>query len=182
MKFNTVASTAALIFIVTARVIEKPPSHEPNHLNPTTAFWDDDYASETEWKTYTAKGGALLCGLHGTDQTAGLLLQDTRSPPSAASRFTSDFHTTLQTWHWRSVHPSSFSCSFSTHWAMSNALRALGLSGTPTAQGGDNECFRVEHWDPEMRDERGNQIPAVNQWYSVPGMERKYRVSGLSFS
>ena len=117
-----------------------------------------------------------MCGLKASDQTAGLLLQDTRTPPSTASRFTGKFKQTLATWHWRHVSPASFSCSFSTHWELPNAMRSLGLSGTSVADGGDNTCYQIEHWDPEMGDEHGNQIPAVNQWYSVPGVERNYRV------
>ncbi|USP74807.1 uncharacterized protein yc1106_02081 [Curvularia clavata] len=190
MKSHIIASIAARMLLVTARVIEKPkvwPMPDTNDLRPATAFWDDDYASESEWKIYTAKGGALMCGLSGSDETAGILLKDTRTPTSASSIFTSNFKNTLATWHWRHVNPASFSCSFSTHWQFPNAMRSLGISGTSVAEGGDNTCYRVEHWDPEMRDEHGNQIPAVNQWYSVPGVERKYRATkahyefGLNF-
>lgn len=180
MKFSTAISAATYIFFVTARVIKPSstsPNPETNDFQLITAFWDDDYASPSEWITYTTKGGALMCGLTGSDETAGSLLQDTRNPPSAASPFTNDLKSELLTWHWRSVNPSSFSCSFSTHWNFPHAMRSLGLSGTSATQGGDNHCYRIEHWDPDMRDERGNQVPAINQWYSVPGMGRQYRVS-----
>lgn len=117
-----------------------------------------------------------MCALQGSDQTAGLQLKDTRSPPSAASHFNTDLKTELHTWYWRSVDPASFSCSFSDHWGFSKAMQALGLSGKPASQGGDNKCYRIEHWDPEKRDDNGNQIPALNQWYNVAGIEQQFRV------
>jgi hypothetical protein len=180
MKSNTALTVATCIFFVAARVIKKSEtwrSRDLNELRPTTAFWDDDYATASEWATYTAKGGALMCGLSGSDEAAGTLLKDTRNPPSAVSLFNSDLKSELETWYWRSVNPSSFRCSFSMYWAFPHAMSSLGLSGTSTAQGGDNQCYRVEHWDPERRDKNGNQIPAINQWYSVPGAEKQYRVS-----
>ncbi|EMD94635.1 hypothetical protein COCC4DRAFT_147813 [Bipolaris maydis ATCC 48331] len=180
MKFNTAISAATFISFVATRVIQPlstSPNLETNDFQLTTAFWDDDYASPSEWATYTTKGGALMCGLTGSDETAGSLLQDTRNPRSAASPFTSDLKSELSAWHWRSVNPSSFSCSFSTHWGFPHAMRSLGLSGTSATQGGDNHCYRIEHWEPDMQDEHGNQVPAINQWYSVPGVGRQYRAT-----
>jgi hypothetical protein len=54
-------------------------------------------------------------------------------------------------------------------------MRALGLDGRPTSEGGDNKCYRIEHCDPESRDNKGNQIPAIHQWYTVYDMQ--YHVS-----
>jgi hypothetical protein len=146
---------------------------------PTVTFWDDDYASEKDWDTYTHKGGALMCGLKGSDETAGRQIKDTRTPPSAKTQLNGDLKTELQNWYWRYVKPSSFSCRLAEHWHFPNAMQSLGLDGRPASQGGDNTCYRVEHWDPEKTDGNGNTVPAINQWYNVPGIERQYHVRYL---
>lgn len=53
-------------------------------------------------------------------------------------------------------------------------MKALGLNGSPQSEGGDNTCYRVEHWDPKAA-ENGRQIPAINQWYTVDGVEYQVR-------
>jgi hypothetical protein len=148
-----------------------------NGLHPTVAFWDDNHAAYEDWSKSAAKGGALMCGLEGSDETAGRQMKDTREPPSAARPYNGDLKIELQNWYWRETNPSSFSCSFSEHWHLSYAMRSLGLDGRPTSQGGDNQCHRIEHWDPESKNDKGDQIPAINQWYSVPGNSKQYRVS-----
>jgi hypothetical protein len=50
-----------------------------------SAYFDDDLASAEVFKKAADKGGALMCAMAGTDRTAGLMLKDTRTPPSAAS-------------------------------------------------------------------------------------------------
>jgi hypothetical protein len=148
-----------------------------NGLHPTVAFWDDNHAADEDWSKYVAKGGALMCGLEGSDETAGRQMKDIREPPSAARPYNGDLKIELQNWYWRETNPSSFSCSFSEHWHLSYAMRSLGLDGRPTSQGGDNHCHRIEHWDPENKNDKGDRIPAINQWYSVPGNSKQYRVS-----
>lgn len=49
-------------------------------------------------------------------------------------------------------------------------MKALGLNGDPQNEGGDNICYRVEHWNPKPA-ENGRQIPAINQWYNVDGTD-----------
>ncbi|KAG9191881.1 hypothetical protein G6011_10615 [Alternaria panax] len=58
------------------------------------------------WTKSAAKGGALMCGLDGSDQIAGRQIRDTREPPSAASRYNSDIATELENWYWRETNPS----------------------------------------------------------------------------
>ncbi|RMZ68536.1 cytochrome p450 [Pyrenophora seminiperda CCB06] len=137
----------------------------------------DEPASREDWIKYTTKGGALMCGLEGSDQTAGRLLRDTRDPLSAASRFQGDLQTELHNWYWRSVNPATWSCNFIKDWQLSEALHGLGLDGYSKAHGGDNECFRIEHWDPNKSDENDNTIPAILQWYTVPGNSKSYQAT-----
>jgi hypothetical protein len=48
------------------------------------------YADDATWKKYVDKGYHLKCIMEAPDQAAGFLTEDTRSPPSAASRWTGD--------------------------------------------------------------------------------------------
>lgn len=150
-----------------------PPS-PAHHMHPETAFWDDDFASPADFQKAADKGGALNCALLGSDRTAGLLLKDKRNSPSAASIWTGDLKTELQEWYWRVQNPTSKGSELSKYWQIGAALQELGLDGTPDSEGGDNVCYRIEHWDP-TREEGGKQIPAINQRYQVS--EKDYRVS-----
>jgi hypothetical protein len=38
--------------------------------------------------------------------------------------------------------------------------------------------MRVEHWDMEVKDEQGNRVPAINQWYEVKDVG-KFRVGSF---
>lgn len=48
------------------------------------------YANDALFNQYKAKGEHLICLMQATDKGAGLLLGDTREPPSAASKWTGD--------------------------------------------------------------------------------------------
>jgi hypothetical protein len=96
---------------------------ESEKLRPALAFWDDDHAGEEDWNKNAAKGGALMCGLEGSDQVAGRQMKDTRQPPSAASHYNDDLRADLHNWYWRETNPSSFSCSFSKHWHLPYAMQ-----------------------------------------------------------
>ncbi|KAH6644834.1 hypothetical protein C7974DRAFT_420258 [Boeremia exigua] len=134
------------------------------------AFFDDDSASDDDWQKFTHKGGALMCALNGDDEAAGVLMGDTRTPPSAASPWTGDLKQQLAAWKWTEIDPSSYSCKMDEHWKIPAAMKALGLNGKPQSEGGDNVCHRVEHWDPSLTVD-GQRVPAINQWYNVEGTE-----------
>jgi hypothetical protein len=56
----------------------------------TGVFDPNVWASQTLWDQYLEKGRRLSCLMQASDQGAGWLIQDTRQPPSAASRWTSN--------------------------------------------------------------------------------------------
>jgi hypothetical protein len=147
----------------------KPQSHFEQFTNQRR-FWDDDLASNAAWLKYTAKGGALMCGLEGDDETAGRQIFDTRNPPSAASRWTGQEQ---RDWYWHETAPSNSGCDFDGFWKFGGTVRALGLNTGEE----DNVCWKVVHYDPELRDERGAKVPKVVQRYEVEG--RSMRVSNL---
>jgi hypothetical protein len=138
------------------------------------AFWDDDLASATDWDKFTHKGGALMCGLEGTDRTAGRQLEDLRNPPSAASPWPGDLKQELNNWYWHEFTPTSKGCELDDYWKFPATMQALGLSGKCRSEGGHNVCYRIEHWD-QNKQENGVQVPAMNQWYKVG--DSSYRVS-----
>jgi hypothetical protein len=67
--------------------------------------------------------------------------------------------------------PSSKGCKLVEYWQFSAALQALGLAE-------NGVCMRVEHWDMEVKDEQGNRVPAINQWYEVKDVG-KFRVGSF---
>ncbi len=111
-----------------------------------------------------------MCGLDSSDEEAGVQMGDKRTPPSAASLWTGDLRQDLAAWKWTEVNPSSYSCKIDDHWDIPEVMKGLGLNGKPQSEGGDNLCHRVEHWDPKQ-EKGGNQVPAINQWYTVDGKE-----------
>jgi hypothetical protein len=195
MRFFIVVVTISLLSYATARV---PPPLSTTHSNSKQAahveieendvgdqgngifkrqepaFFGDDLASAEDFKKAADKGGALMCAMAGTDRIAGLMLKDMRTPPSAASVWTGDLRQELSTWYWHDMDTSSKACQINDFWKLSYAMQVLALDGTPKANGGDNECFRIEHWDPQKKD-KGQMVPAINQWYKVGDTD--YRVS-----
>jgi hypothetical protein len=155
-------------------------SHEANTLArrlltpPAIAFWDEETASAADFEKFVNKGGALMCDLLGTDHSAGHLMQDKRTPPSAARSWSSDLRQELRDWCWHDVDTSSKACQIDDFWKLTNTMQALGLDGKPKSNGGDIACYNVQHWDPSKQ-ENGRQVPAINQWYTVG--DTNYRVS-----
>ncbi|KAF2028876.1 hypothetical protein EK21DRAFT_101493 [Setomelanomma holmii] len=125
---------------------------------PDTAYFDDGLASATDFDRFALLGGALMCGLTGSDLTAGRQIRDMRNLPSAAS-----------------ASPRSYRCDFNGHWQFRDMLRGLVLNGVSVTNRGDNECYRVEHWDPEKK-ENGQQVPLIKHWYTADGAQ--YRATG----
>lgn len=92
-----------------------------------------------------------MCGLTGSDTTAGVLLKDTRNPPSAASVWDSDLKQELASWYWHDIIPNSYGCKMDEHWRIASALQSMGLSAKSAEQGGDNKCYRIERSMSRMR-------------------------------
>lgn len=147
---------------------------EKIHLPPVETGFDDwDVSSDADWELYTRKGGALMCGLLGTDQTAGRLLNDKRTPPSAASAWQGDLKEELSWWYWHDVTSVRDKCDFNDYFEFPFAMKSLGLNGISSLQGGDNVCYHVEHCDRNLKKD-GESVPSANQWYDVG--EKSYRV------
>jgi hypothetical protein len=189
MRLFVVAFAVTILSCTTAGVVprvstsHRSPSRIHAHINDADTstgnslvprFWDEETATDADFKKFAKKGGALICGLLGTDRSAGQLMKDKRDPPSAASVWSGNLRQELCDWYWHDVDTSSKACDINEFWKLSKAMQALGLDGKPKFGGGDNACYRVEHWDPNKQ-ENGRRVPAINQWYTVGGTD--YRVS-----
>ncbi|EOA81968.1 uncharacterized protein SETTUDRAFT_72231, partial [Exserohilum turcica Et28A] len=133
------------------------------------------WADDELWNKYLAKGQRLMCLMDATDQGAGYLMQDTRQPPSAASRWTTE----LETWHW-DEEPlyADWDCDFEAK-SLSTVFQALGINPYPAYDDdgepadGENECYVVSHA------EFGSGVPVRDQRYHVNG--REYRATGAAY-
>jgi len=109
MRFSTLlAAATTLVVVITGRVVDLSSQsanvsgsqigspdivHGLDHLNrlQTRGYFDPaKIADEAMWKKYLDKGHHLKCIMEAPDQAAGQLEMDTRTPPSAASKWTGD--------------------------------------------------------------------------------------------
>lgn len=139
-------------------------------------FTDLDEASDEDFSKIANKGGALMCAIEGSNQTAGRQINDKHNPPSGASVFTGDLTQAMRDWYWNEAIPRAHSCEFDTFWQMPAAFGALGLSTKSTSLGGDNVCYKAVQWDPNRTGPDGNRVPVVSQWYENGG--KQYQATG----
>jgi len=179
MKLQLLLSGFAVTYLALAGSVLRNPSDNTVDGNLALStnttllrrFWDDDVSSDADWAKYTSKGGTLMCGLEGTDLTAGHQLWDTRTPPSAASVWNGDLRQELREWYWHEMAPRSFGADFDGFWKFGATVRALGLS-----VGADNVCHKIVHYDPELRDPQGAKVPAIMQRYDHAGRSMQVRI------
>jgi hypothetical protein len=188
-----------------------PPQFSSPELNPlqlATGFGGLDfdinnYADQALWDKYLKKGDHMLCLMEATDQGAGWLEEDTRQPPSAASKWTGDLRgdfsslhdedntwltcltAELQKWFWHeSQYDKGWECDFEGM-GLKTTFEGLGLNsqskyddeGDP--QEGSNDCFSIQHYDEmwvaDPDDPWGETIPIKDQKYNVDGKEYTVR-------
>ena len=64
------------------------------------------------------------------------------------------------------------------YWELESAFKNLGLNPHSVETGGHNQCYRIEHWNPNLRNDDDRVVQAEYQLYRV-GDER-YRVSSAT--
>ncbi|KAJ4356279.1 uncharacterized protein N0V89_004310 [Didymosphaeria variabile] len=145
----------------------------PHHL--VRRFDADTLASDKEWKAAVCRGGQLIDSMLASDEEAGRNIQNTKQahPASARSEWQGDLKQELRTWGWHDFYSSSAHADMD-HWQVSSVVEALGINGKPKAEGGNNVPYDVQHWDPDAKDEKGNDINKRNQKYKVD--DKEYRV------
>jgi hypothetical protein len=68
----------------------------------------------------------------------------------------------MRTWGWRQGYFNQEGCEWITGNGLGReviepALKALGLSATARASGGDNVCYNIEHGNTHAKDETGTK-------------------------
>jgi len=148
------------------------PSTPPNDDDETNEA-DRDIglalpASDELWYKHMRKGNSLDCGMRGTDIGAGYQLEDTRTPPSAASPWVGGL-TQLVDWYWQESSFDSRICNMDVYWGMGTMFQALGISPRSTADGGDLQCFQLRHKDEHAKYPDGTPRGALAQSYVMDG-------------
>ncbi|CAO2649457.1 Nn.00g068420.m01.CDS01 [Neocucurbitaria sp. VM-36] len=145
-------------------------------------FDPDEPADQETWEYFVLKGGALMCAMRNSDKFAGEWLNDARTPPSAASVWQGDLKQELTQWGWNDLLPLDSLCSYGNdgYWELEEAFKNLGLNPHDVSKGGHNECYRIEHWNPNLRDANNRLVPAEKQEYRIG--ERRYRATGAAYS
>ncbi|KAF1956344.1 hypothetical protein CC80DRAFT_362839, partial [Byssothecium circinans] len=140
----------------------------------------DEIAEDELWDKASCKGGRLVAAMLGTDEDAGKLIDDKRTPPSAASHWQGDLKSELAKWGWTDFPTNNLDDElrgdFDGFWHVESVTHALRLNGKP---GKDNVVYHVEHWDPHKKDFKGNEIPMEQQTYEVDG--KTYRATGARY-
>jgi hypothetical protein len=164
-----------------------PPEFSPPEFAPALGWGDFDtsiIANEALWDKYLQKGNHLMCLMEATDRGAGFLSQDTRQPPSAASRWTGDMIAERKTWYWHSEDvEQGWDGDFEAQ-GLKTAFEGLGIGAKSkfdydrNPQVGSNMCYNVQHYDDTMIQSPehpfGKMVPIPDQTYTVGG--KSYRV------
>ena len=79
----------------------------------------------------------------------------------------------MNKWGWHDFYVSDAYADMDT-WGMQSLVKGLGINGKPKKGGGNIIPYSVQHWDADMKDEKGNMIDKKDQKYKVNGKE--YRV------
>lgn len=124
-------------------------------------------ASDELWDKHVRKGSSLNCGMRGTDQGAGYQLEDTRNPPSAASRWVGGILETID-WYWWDAGSSTEICDMGGYWGLGSTFRILGISPR-SAPGGTLQCFQLKHSNEHAKYPDGSPKGPLAQSYVVDG-------------
>ena len=78
-------SLALIAIVASVALAQDTASDEPTRVH---ALWESEKAaSDAEWTAARQKGDELICRLEATDEAAGRLNLDTRTPPSARNQW-----------------------------------------------------------------------------------------------
>ncbi|KAF1837233.1 hypothetical protein BDW02DRAFT_519446, partial [Decorospora gaudefroyi] len=133
------------------------------------------------WARYVEKGEHLVCLMQATDAGAGFLTADTRTPPSAASRWTGDLRSELAKWYWfDSAIDQEDECDFAKD-GLQRAFEGHGLNPYPAYDDdgnplpdGHNDCFFVKHENEDDIDDDDDSEGFAKKF-------QKYRADGKDY-
>ncbi|KAF1920655.1 hypothetical protein BDU57DRAFT_435627 [Ampelomyces quisqualis] len=164
------------------KINETQPNYRERANDLIARAWDSSKVADDDmWNTYVRKGQRLKCLMQALDKGAGWLLEDTRRPPSAASKWSGDPIDALHKWYW---HESAVNQDRDCDWEkqrLKTAFEGIGLnakqSNPPT--NGDNTCYRIEHVDEAKTKDKDNPKQIPEQKYTADGKE--YTATGALY-
>lgn len=116
---------------------------------------------------HVGKGKSLMCAMLGTDATAGWQLHDTRTPPSAASKWVN--FNDMAAWYWFEGKFDPDICEMGTFWGMRTTFQALKVNPKSNKYGNGLQCFIVQHQNENAKYPDGKPRGPQNQSYTVDG-------------
>lgn len=116
------------------------------------------------WEDHVCRGEELLKACVSNKDKAVQFLIPIDSP------FDSKFDTDLKNWGYNE-RDADAECMFDTQ--LKVPFEAMRIDPRGDVEGGPNQCFRFQHWDPDARDEEGYQMPATKQTYKLNGIGYK---------
>ncbi|KAJ4326111.1 hypothetical protein N0V94_000273 [Neodidymelliopsis sp. IMI 364377] len=182
---TSVHDNSGLLVAVPFGTIDNAKFRQPSLVQTAGQRFDPgDIASDEAWEIYKAKGNWYTCLLDLSNENAGKGLKDSRTPPSAESRWQGNLQKELETWGWtQASYSEEENCDFrdtmdlEINNRIGTALSSLGLSLQPKPIG-TNECYSIEHFD-ETWEENGDPVEVEEQDYEVDG--RIYPCTGAYY-
>jgi hypothetical protein len=154
---------------VTSRPLPVSPSFSFHALPVLVAGKSPKTVSKqalNSWEDYVCRGEELLEACISNKDKAVQFLTPIDSP------FDTTFDADLKRWGYNE-RDADADCMFDTY--LKTPFEAMGIDPRGDVEGGPNQCFRFQHWDPDARDEEGYQLAVVKQTYELNGIE--YRVN-----
>lgn len=198
MKLQITVLLYALFGLVLGR-LEPPPPDYRNDLNFSYAIFNATYAKdwlrpdfaddtpppedpdEKIWRKAVCRGQKLLKAMTLDEIDSSVLL----SWPYAQSPWDGPMYDELKKWGYKDDEhdhgQSQQLCNFNYLQKARRGLEAMGVDWRSVAQGGDNECFALFHYNGQSvkLDRNGDKPVVKEQRYDADGREYRVRHSLL---
>ena len=142
----------------------------PSDLQPARLLVADNTPSTVtkqalnRWEDYVCRGEELLEACISNKDKAIQYLTPIDSP------FDTTFDADLQRWAYNERNADA-DCMFNTY--LKTPFEAMNIDPGGDVEGGPNQCFSFQHWDPDARDDEGYPVPVIEQIYELNGIEYK---------
>ncbi|KAF3040885.1 hypothetical protein E8E12_003225 [Didymella heteroderae] len=103
----------------------------------------------------------------GTDAAAGWQTFDTRTPPSAASKWVN--FNDMTAWYWFEAKFNADICEMDAYWGMGTTFQALKVNPKYNKAETGLQCFQIRHQNENAKYPNGKLRPPLEQSYTVDG-------------
>lgn len=126
-----------------------------------------DSAKDDLWFKHINKDRSLMCAMCGTDAAAGWQALDTRTPPSAASKWVNFIEMAI--WYWFEAKHDRDICDMYMHWSLRTTFPALKVNPKSNKAGTAVQCFRIRHQNEGAGFPNGVPRRPIEQSYTADG-------------